>query len=247
MSTPTTNFGWIKPTVFGNVNTWGPPLNNNLDSQDSLIRRFMNTFWNTTEPSEKQNGTQWIDTSSTPYTWKVYDGTDWITVGTFSPSENNFLVANVVSVGDYKFSALSTDHAGWLLCDGSSVSTTTYSGLYNVIGYAFGGSGANFNLPDQRGRVAGAIGTGTGLTARTLGEDVGTETVTLDVTQMPSHTHSFTSASSLNTSTTPKYIPVTGGAGTVYSDKIDNTGGGLAHNNMQPTLFIGNLFIYAGV
>ena len=38
----------------------------------------------------------------------------------------------------------------FLLCDGSSYSTTTYSDLYAVIGTTFGGSGSNFNVPDYR-------------------------------------------------------------------------------------------------
>ena len=42
---------------------------------------------------------------------------------------------------------------GYLLCDGSSVSTTTYAALFAVIGYTFGGSGASFTLPDYRGRM----------------------------------------------------------------------------------------------
>ena len=41
--------------------------------------------------------------------------------------------------------------SGWLACDGSSVSTTTYANLFGIIGYAYGGSGANFNIPDFRG------------------------------------------------------------------------------------------------
>jgi microcystin-dependent protein len=47
--------------------------------------------------------------------------------------------------------------ADWLLCDGSSVSKVTYADLFAVIGTTYGGSGANFNLPDLRGRyVLGA-------------------------------------------------------------------------------------------
>ena len=38
----------------------------------------------------------------------------------------------------------------FLLCDGSSYSTITYSELYAVIGTTFGGSGSNFNVPDYR-------------------------------------------------------------------------------------------------
>lgn len=37
---------------------------------------------------------------------------------------------------------------GWLLMNGASLSTTTYAGLFNIYGYTFGGSGANFSLPD---------------------------------------------------------------------------------------------------
>lgn len=45
---------------------------------------------------------------------------------------------------------------GWLICDGSAVSRTTYADLFEVIGTTFGsGDGSTtFNLPDLRGRVA---------------------------------------------------------------------------------------------
>jgi len=46
---------------------------------------------------------------------------------------------------------------GWLLCDGTSYSTTTYANLYGVIGYTFGGSGANFNVPNLKGKVVVGI------------------------------------------------------------------------------------------
>jgi len=44
---------------------------------------------------------------------------------------------------------------GWLLCDGGSYSTSSTAKeyqLFKAIGYNFGGSGGNFNLPDFRGR-----------------------------------------------------------------------------------------------
>lgn len=56
---------------------------------------------------------------------------------------------------------------GWLLCDGSSVSTTTYSALFAIIGTTYGGSGANFTLPDFRG----VFPKGAGTTARSAGKD----------------------------------------------------------------------------
>jgi microcystin-dependent protein len=42
--------------------------------------------------------------------------------------------------------------SGWLICDGTSVSTSTYAALYAVIGYTFGGSGGSMLLPDYRNR-----------------------------------------------------------------------------------------------
>ena len=45
-----------------------------------------------------------------------------------------------------------TAPTGWLLCDGTQISQTTYSNLYAAIGCNFGCSGGNFHLPDLRGR-----------------------------------------------------------------------------------------------
>jgi hypothetical protein len=69
----------------------------------------------------------------------------------------------------------STPPAGWLLCDGSAVSRTEYATLYAAIGDTWGaGDGSTtFNLPDLRGRAPIGAGTGSGLTARTLGGTVG--------------------------------------------------------------------------
>jgi hypothetical protein len=42
---------------------------------------------------------------------------------------------------------------GYLICDGTSYSTTTYATLFSAIAYTWGGSGASFNVPDLRGKV----------------------------------------------------------------------------------------------
>ena len=81
---------------------------------------------------------------------------------------------------------------GFLLCDGSSYSTTTYANLFAAIGYAWGGSGTSFNVPDMRGRVSIGAGSGTGLTNRTLAAVSGEENHILLTTEIPSHTHTVT-------------------------------------------------------
>lgn len=79
---------------------------------------------------------------------------------------------------------------GWLWADGSTYLITQYPALFAAIGYIHGGSGNQFKVPDKRGRVGVGAGQGTsGLTNRTIGQTFGSETVTLNVSQMPLHTH----------------------------------------------------------
>ena len=92
-----------------------------------------------------------------------------------------------------------TAPVGYLLCDGASVSTTDYAKLFAVIAYTYGGSGASFNLPDLRSRFPIGVGTGTGLTARTLGGAVGAEKTALVATDVPAHGHGNTLATSAET------------------------------------------------
>ena len=68
-----------------------------------------------------------------------------------------------------------TAPTGWLLCDGTSYSTTTYANLHSVIGYTFGGSGANFNVPNLKGKVVVGID-GTQVEFDTRGETGGAMT-----------------------------------------------------------------------
>jgi len=81
--------------------------------------------------------------------------------------------------------------AGFLICDGSTVSRKRYEKLFSVIGATYGiSSQANsFKLPDLRGRTVFGTGHGAGLTHRPLGMVFGAETHTLTVDQMPSHSH----------------------------------------------------------
>jgi len=196
---------------------------------------------------------------------------------------NTYTAHQKPTVGDYKYSAVGIDHLGWLTCDGRSVNVSDYQLLFNVIHYSFGGSGNSFNLPNPAGRVPGFVGAGAGLTARSIGSNVGAETHTLTVGEMPTHNHTGTTSNATTGITTNATGPTPGGSGygLIYQDgsntqngsvnngaepnlyqasialnitdpghnhlfTTSNTGGSNAHNNMQPTLFIGNMFIYSG-
>jgi|694.fasta_scaffold01920_20 microcystin-dependent protein len=100
--------------------------------------------------------------------------------------------SSTFAIGDLKVSARVNPPTGWLLCDGSSYSTGTYPELFSAIGTTYnlpGDAGGTFRLPNLVGRVIVAAGSGTGLTPRTVGELIGSETATLSIANIPSHSH----------------------------------------------------------
>lgn len=76
-----------------------------------------------------------------------------------------------------------------LACDGASYPTDTYQALFAVIGYTFGGTGANFNVPDLRSRfITGSGGTINGSSV-VVGSIGGSFSHTQTADEMPAHTH----------------------------------------------------------
>jgi len=75
---------------------------------------------------------------------------------------------------------------GWLLCDGSEKSRSTYSRLYAVISNLYGTptNGNNFVLPDLKERIPVGKSTNTN-----VGQSGGNSSITLDVGQLPAHRH----------------------------------------------------------
>jgi hypothetical protein len=61
------------------------------------------------------------------------------------------------AVGEIKLIAAAAAPKGTLACNGASVSKTTYSQLFDKIGYTYGGSGANMNLPNISAPVANTV------------------------------------------------------------------------------------------
>ena len=109
-----------------------------------------------------------------------------------------------------------TAPTGWLLCDGTAVSRTTYAALFAITSttYGVGNGTTTFNVPDLRGRIpvgagtgaqnggsgTGAISGGTALTARTRGAFAGDE-------RLMTHNHLGGMGTSVG-------VPTTGAMGT---------------------------------
>lgn len=82
--------------------------------------------------------------------------------------------------------------SGWLLCNGASVSRTTYANLYAAIGtrYGIGDGSTTFNLPDIRGRSLIGAGQGDGLTNRDISLiNVGEESHVQTLSELVGHQH----------------------------------------------------------
>ena len=138
-------------------------------------------------------------------------------------------------VGEIKMWAGDTVPYGWLLCDGSEVSKTEYPYLYSSIGDLWGvpSSSSNFKLPNLTGRVpVGFNAADTDFS--TVGKTGGEKTHKLTTTEMPSHTHRLYSRSVYRGS--GNYIAHCdeNNASTSYAYNTGSTGGGTAHNNLQP-------------
>ena len=96
--------------------------------------------------------------------------------------------SNICPIGTILMMAVQSSFSGWLSCNGATCSTTTYAGLFNVIGYAYGGSGATFNVPDFQG--AFLRGFGSPNTSRNLSY-ASDAFGTYQASQIGSHTHSL--------------------------------------------------------
>lgn len=105
------------------------------------------------------------------------------------------LAAELSQTGDMKPFAGGSVQDGWLECDGSAISRTTYADLFAVIGTVWGvGDGSTtFNLPDSRRAVmVGAGGTATPALGNAVGDSGGAEEYTILANNLPAHSHGFT-------------------------------------------------------
>jgi microcystin-dependent protein len=105
----------------------------------------------------------------------------------------NTTLEYVAPTGSIIIWSTNTPPSNWLLCNGATVSRTTYAALFSVIGttYGAGDGSTTFVVPNLMGRVP--VGRDSNQTEfDTLAETGGAKNVTLAITNLPSHTHTGT-------------------------------------------------------
>jgi microcystin-dependent protein len=155
-------------------------------------------------------------------------------------------------VGEIRMFAGNFAPAGWMFCEGQQLPISEFETLFNLIGTTYGGDGqSTFALPDLRSRLP--IHQGGGFS---LAQNGGVETVTLNVNQIPAHTHPFLASSDIANSPDPTNSLVArspqinmflnaNASVTMSTQFLSNTGGDQPHSNFQPYLcvdFIISLF-----
>jgi microcystin-dependent protein len=150
----------------------------------------------------------------------------------------------------------------WAIAAGQLLPIAQYTALFSLLGTYYGGNGtSNFALPNLQGKVPIGFGQSSTGTFYDLGQESGTEGVSLDMSQIPTHTHSA------NADVTPTNVAAPAGNAfaktandlNVYSDKSDKVvqlnsaaltpfqGGNLPHNNMMPFLTLNWIIALNGI
>jgi microcystin-dependent protein len=150
-------------------------------------------------------------------------------------------------VGEIRMFAGNFAPAGWAFCDGQLLLISDNDALFNLIGTTYGGDGqTTFALPDLRSRVP--IHQGPGFV---LAQRGGEEAVTLNVNQIPAHSHQANADAGKGTQVSPAGNVWASSANYPYSPNAPNaamapeavglSGGSQPHDNMSP--FVGINFI----
>ena len=151
---------------------------------------------------------------------------------------------------------------GWQMCNGQTLSISSYTALFSIIGTYYGGNGVStFQLPNMQSRVPLHQGTGQGLSTYVIGENGGTENVTLLYNQMPIHTHAVNASSGLADKLTPtgnvlatepnlskpEIYSAAAPNTTMNPNMIANAGGNVPFSVIQPYLCVSFLIALVGI
>ncbi len=149
---------------------------------------------------------------------------------------------------------------GWMVCDGRLLSVDENLALFSLLGNNFGGNGTiNFALPDLRERAVVQTGQSSGTSVYELGQMGGSESRTLNSSQLPNHNHALLASSAAGIGSSPEgnELANAGLGNNIYSDaqniitmkvgSIGAAGGSHPFNIQQPYLALEYCIAIEGV
>ena len=162
-------------------------------------------------------------------------------------------------LGEIRLLAFDFAPRNWTTCDGQTLSIVQNQALFALLGTTYGGNGtSNFNLPDLRGRTA--LHRSTTAPVIELGKPGGLETVVLNTTQLPAHTHTLSANSGSGNTNNPtgtvlaavadttKFAYATSKTSSVLAAaSVATAGTSTGHDNMQPSLAINFCMALVGI
>lgn len=142
---------------------------------------------------------------------------------------------------------------GWALCNGQLLPINQNQALFSLLGTTYGGNGqTNFALPDLRGRVPHHKGSG-----HTLGEQGGSEAVTVSINQLPAHNHLVNGSDAVADAIDPTGNIWANSGKTNYTNDapnnvmapnaFSNVGGSQPHENRMPFLVLSICIALQGI
>jgi microcystin-dependent protein len=148
--------------------------------------------------------------------------------------------------------------AGWAQCNGQILPIQQNTALFSLLGTQFGGNGTQtFALPNLQSCVPMGRGSGSGLEQRDIGDQVGSESVTLLTSEMPAHTHAMVAQNLRADRANANGSELAASADMIYANTpptaplvpttLTQNGGNQPHNNMQPFLTINFVIALSGV
>jgi len=117
------------------------------------------------EPSTTYANMMWYDTTANIIKIRSEANDAWINIGYLDQALQRFEPENAIPTGAVNTFAMNSAPTGWLSCDGSLVSRTTYGRLFSIVGtlYGAGDGSTTFKLPDLRGEFVRGFDAGRGV------------------------------------------------------------------------------------
>jgi microcystin-dependent protein len=164
-------------------------------------------------------------------------------------------------VGEIRIFGFNFPPRGWAMCNGQLLTISQNAALFSLLGTQYGGNGVqNFALPNLQSRTPLHFGNGGGAGTTVIGETGGAESVTINASTMPAHTHAFNATTTTankrppvnhflaaDTASKADYYTPPANLVPLASGSLASAGGNQAHGNIQPYLAVNICIALQGI